>query len=442
MTLNCRLLIFCRFPEAGKAKTRLIPALGAEKAAQLHRRMTEYIVGVARSFRNEFGKKNILVTVYCTGAPLKDFRAWLGHDLHYRSQPSGTIGQRMQRAIETVTRENEATGATIIIGTDIPGLTADIISRAREGLNKNDVVLGPAADGGYYLIGMKSAHQDLFKEIDWGTEQVFEQTRKKVKGLDLRLAELPILSDVDRPNDLDMIRSNSHYKDIFDSNAVISVIIPTLNEAPVLGATLKQINRAENIEVIVVDGGSHDNSREIALKSGATILKVSQGRAAQLNRGASVAQGQILLFLHADTILPAGYANMIIHALDNPATVAGAFRFKTNDSRLPMRVVEWVANFRSTKLKYPYGDQGLFMKKRMFEEVGGFATMPIMEDLELVHRLRCRGRIITLPREAITSARRWQRLGIFRTTMINQLMILGLLCGMPIKKLADLYRRW
>ncbi len=218
------------------------------------------------------------------------------------------------------------------------------------------------------------------------------------------------------------------------------MIIPTLNEATVLGHTLKQLQQANNVEIIVVDGDSQDGTGQIATQFGADLFRVSTGRADQLNKGVENSKGRYLLFLHADTILPHNYDYLIRSALNNPNTVAGAFRFKTDTSSLAMRIVEWGTNFRSTVLQSPYGDQGLFMERRVFDEMGGFSTIPIMEDFELIRRLRRRGIIITLREQAMTSGRRWQQLGTIRTTIINQLMIVGFLLGVPAEKLRYLYR--
>ena len=154
----------------------------------------------------------------------------------------------------------------------------------------------------------------------------------------------------------------------------------------------------------------------------------------------AVASGRLLLFLHADTLLPDGYEELIRRALDRPATVAGAFRFRTDDSGAAMRLVEWGANIRSALFQWPYGDQGLFMEKRVFDELGGFLPLPIMEDYELVGRLRRRGPVVTLNEAAITSARRWQRLGALRTTARNLAMIAGYHAGVPPERLARFYR--
>lgn len=430
-----RILLFARYPVPGQAKTRLISELGTQGASRLHRRMTEHAVGVVRAAR---GDENTEVTICFTDAGQRDFRAWLGTDLRYAAQSSGDLGDRLQRAFETAFRNGSM--RTLAIGADVPGVSLEILLQAFSRLRERDVVLGPAADGGYYLIGMNHSRPELFTGMDWGTERVCAQTRDAIGRLGLTVAELPTLDDVDRPEDLPALRGDPRFADVWTGQPLISVIIPTLNEAGLLKQTLERIYQANGIEVIVADGNSRDATREIAAQTGAVVLEVPGERAAQQNAGAAAATGRLLLFLHVDTVLPDSYADQIRRALDCPATVAGAFRFRTDGVGPSMRLIEWGTNIRSAVFQWPYGDQGLFMEKRIFDELGGFAPLPIMEDFELVRRLRRRGRVVTLREAAVTSARRWQRLGALRTTLCNQAMIAGFLSGVSPERLARLYR--
>ncbi len=430
-----QLFVFARFPEPGKAKTRLIPALGAGGAARLSRRLTEHAVAVAR---DACKTGTLSLTVCSTSGRLRDFRAWLGSDLYLIKQSSGNIGERMRRVFEKAFAQG--TPGALLTGSDLPDISSDILQKAVTALNTHDVVLGPAADGGYYLIGMKRYHPELFAGINWGTEHVAEQTRAAIKRCGLTCAEVSELSDVDRPADLEELRNNPDFNDVFTNKPLISVIIPTLNEAEGLGTTIERVRRADEVEIIVADGGSRDTTRDSAAKAGAEVVTATGGRAAQLNAGAAKATGRHLLFLHADTLLPDSFDAALRRTLDNPATVAGAFRFQTAATTAGMRIVAWGTNIRSSLFQWPYGDQGLFLEKRVFEELGGFADMPIMEDFELVRRLRRRGRIVTAPEAVITSARRWKKLGILRTIARNQAMILGYFAGVKSESLARFYR--
>jgi uncharacterized protein len=437
MSFNNRILIFARYPVPGEAKTRLIPALGPEGAARLHRRMTESAVAVARTALLSRKELNTGITVCCAGAPIKAFRAWLGEDLHYEAQPSGDLGVRMNFALRTALQHDVA---ALVIGTDVPDITPAILAQAFEALRSHDVVLGPAGDGGYYLIGMKHLYPELFSGIEWGTERVWNQTCDITSGLGLKLSRLPMLGDVDRPGDLPLLRNDSRFTDCFTGKALLSVIIPTLNEADGIGRVLDRARKEPATEIIVVDGGSGDRTREIATGAGALVIQTPGGRARQQNAGAMAAKGRLLLFLHADTLLPENYGDGIRETLDDPSIVAGAFRFRTDGPGVAMRFIEWAANLRSCVMQLPYGDQGLFMEKRVFQEMDGFASMPIMEDFELVLRLRRRGTVATLRDSAVTSARRWRQLGVVRTTLINMIMVAGFRCGVPMERLNRFYR--
>jgi rSAM/selenodomain-associated transferase 2 len=160
-----------------------------------------------------------------------------------------------------------------------------------------------------------------------------------------------------------------------------------------------------------------------------------------MNMGAKKAKGELLLFLHADTILPPGFAAWIRKILAQPKVAAGAFSFSLDASSCGLKMIGWVANLRSRFLQMPYGDQGLFLRSSLFREVGGFRDMPIMEDFEFIRRLRRWGRIRISPIPIITSARRWHRVGLWRTTFLNQAIVLGYWAGIPPSRLARWYRK-
>jgi len=218
----------------------------------------------------------------------------------------------------------------------------------------------------------------------------------------------------------------------------ISIIIPALNEAESIGQTLDAA-ADEAAELIVVDGGSEDRTAEIARAHGATVVTSPRGRASQMNAGARIAHGEILLFLHADTLLPRGFAEASRRTLDQPGVAAGAFRLRIDGGGMRLRWVERTANWRSRSLQLPYGDQGFFLKAELFRSLGGFPELPLMEDLEMARRVRRRGRIAISPLAAVTSARRWERVGIVRATMLNQLFLLAYFLGMPPQRIAEWY---
>jgi rSAM/selenodomain-associated transferase 2 len=259
----------------------------------------------------------------------------------------------------------------------------------------------------------------LFHGIDWGGEQVFEQTLKAATGLQFKL--LRQLRDVDAPNDIP---------------PRISVVIPALNEEKYLAKTLEKVRDGFNVEIIVVDGGSTDGTK----KSFPDALECRDGRAAQQNMGAARAAGDLILFLHADTVLPDEWDWTIRKILADDSVALGAFTFSVRESFFGRNFIETTANRRSRIWKLPFGDQGLFMKRSVFEQLGGFPDLPIMEDYAFVRSARRLGRIVTVPEVAVTSGRRWKKHGVLKVTLINKLMILGYHLGIAPEKLARFYR--
>ncbi len=218
------------------------------------------------------------------------------------------------------------------------------------------------------------------------------------------------------------------------------MIIPVLNEAENIGLVISPIQRAENIEIIIVDGGSQDNTVEIAQGLGVKVIVTNRGRALQMNAGAKIATGEILLFLHGDTQLPLGFETEVRETFINSNIIAGAFQLKINGDQLSLRLIEKTVFWRSKYLQMPYGDQAIFIKASTFWEIGGFPEQLIMEDFEFIRRLNRLGRIEILSSSVITSGRRWKKLGVFKTTLINQLMIIGYYLGISPIKLSQWYR--
>ncbi|MBV6625085.1 MAG: TIGR04283 family arsenosugar biosynthesis glycosyltransferase [Rivularia sp. (in: Bacteria)] len=224
------------------------------------------------------------------------------------------------------------------------------------------------------------------------------------------------------------------------STAKISIIIPTLNESPNLKATLASTQTGTNLEVIVVDGGSDDNTVNIAESFGVKVISGYQNRACQMNAGAKNAEGDILLFLHADTLLPANFDEMIRTAMQQPSTVAGAFALRINAPDIGLRLVEWGVKWRSKLFQMPYGDQAIFITRNKFERIGGFPEVLIMEDFELIRQLKKAGNITLISASVITSPRRWLRKGILQTTLINQIVIIAYFLGVSPARIRSWYR--
>ena len=196
-----QLIIFTRYPEAGKAKTRLIPALGGVGAAELHRRMTETTIATSRELQKIYP---VSICVCFTGGSLTQMQNWLGHDLVYQPQHSGDLGDRLTHAFQAAF--DRGAKSVIAIGTDCPDLTSEILTLAFTELENHCLSIGAATDGGYYLIGLNQFIPSVFRDITWSTNIVFQQTLETARHLNLSIAVLPTLNDVDRPEDLQFLR--------------------------------------------------------------------------------------------------------------------------------------------------------------------------------------------------------------------------------------------
>jgi rSAM/selenodomain-associated transferase 2 len=219
----------------------------------------------------------------------------------------------------------------------------------------------------------------------------------------------------------------------------ISIIIPVLNEVQAIGPCLDQCLQYSGVEILVVDGGSQDGTRQEIQARGLSLLSSAPGRGTQQHQGALAAGGEILLFLHCDTRLPPHFIEHIASSLRHPKAVAGAFRLQLAAKGWGLRCIEAGANCRSAILQMPYGDQALFMHRATYFAVGGFPCQPILEDLGLVLRLRKRGRLVLAPAAVSSSARRWQRQGVLKTSFINQIMLLAWALGISPERLARWY---
>lgn len=423
---KCRLILFTRFPEPGQVKTRLAPVLGDSGAANIHREMTEHTFNVCNSLP---GVDQGLLEIRYTGGEKQQMQSWLGRSLEYVPQVGDNLGERMSHAFAENFQQRKK--RVVLIGTDSPQLSIVHLKLAFEALKKHDMVIGPSQDGGYYLLGLKRWHNTLFETIDWGTDKVYDQTIQKAKELGWSVHDLETLKDVDLPEDLFL----------WDNvvNQYISIVIPTLNEEEYIADTLDRIMPLSYGEVIVVDGGSQDNTVEIAQDWGATVIPSRPSRGVQMNTGARAARGDILLFLHADTQLPQDYAESIRNAMQNMQKLGGYFRLKFAPTSFLLRIKERKIFWRTHYLKLPFGDQAYFVRASVFHQIGRFPGIPIMEDVEFIRNLRRLGETVFLKRPVLTSSRRFLRHGPTRTTWRNKVVFFGYLLGVSPERLAKFY---
>ncbi len=198
----------------------------------------------------------------------------------------------------------------------------------------------------------------------------------------------------------------------------LSVIIPALNEERDIGPVLERATSIHADEVIVVDGGSRDATREIAKRLASHVIESPRGRALQMNAGAKAAHGDVLLFLHADTMLSPETKGVIQEVLSDPQVVGGRFDIRLDRAGWLYGLVASLVNLRSRLTKIATGDQAIFVRREVFEQIGGFSEIPLMEDVEFSRRLKKLGKIACLHKKVVTSARRWERRGPIKTILL------------------------
>ena len=219
----------------------------------------------------------------------------------------------------------------------------------------------------------------------------------------------------------------------------VTCVVPVYNEIRVLPRLLPELRRLQaEAEVVLVDGGSDDGSAEMLSQSGLRWLRSERGRAAQMNAGAAAGTGDVILFLHADTRLPLDAARRALEACRGGAN-AGFFRGRLDSTRPLLRLVGWLMNWRSRLTRIATGDQALFVRREVFERTGGFPALPLFEDVELSARLRREGGVVALRESVVTSARRWERHGAWRTILRMWHLRALYALGFPADRLARRY---
>jgi len=397
------IIVYAKAPVPGQVKTRLIPKLGEAGATKLHEAFVEDTLTMVSTLAEVFDIE--LHTDVQTNA-----WSWLGVR---RIQREGDLGTKLYAAL------SEALGSgrplALIVGSDSPTLPAEFLEDLAR-VNA-DVALGPAKDGGFYAIGCRATHPEMFAGVTWSSANTRAQTKDAVRRCNLEIAEGREWFDVDEPEDLDLLvqskpagRTLNVLKDlgVMLSSPWISIVIPTLNEAASIGHTLETVLALGNgAQVIVADGQSDDETARIAREYPVTVLSSSRGRGLQLRTGAEQATGEVLWFLHADSIPPPDSHHQIREALQSPQIAGGNFDLLFDgDSRAARQLTRIYPHLR--KLGLCYGDSGIFVRREVYQAAGGFRAYPIFEDLDLIKRIRRHGRFLHLDSQIVTSSRRFE----------------------------------
>ena len=222
----------------------------------------------------------------------------------------------------------------------------------------------------------------------------------------------------------------------------LSVIVPTVNEAALIAGFLAHLReRIPGAEIIVVDGGSNDQTAALATPRADRVLQSPRGRARQMNAGAAAASGEILWFLHADSLVPADALGRLAQSLVNPEMVGGCFRLRFPRRRWVYRISDSLGNVAVDLFRIALGDHGIFCRRATFARVGGYPDVPLMEDAEFYRRLRRAGRVRQLPAYIVSSPRRYEQHGPVRTTVFYLVILTLYLAGVRPETLLTVYRR-
>ena len=445
-------ILFTRVPEPGKTKTRLMPDYTPEECAAIH-------TGFLNTIAFEAGNVYADLRVYATPS-VEDpsFRSLFPGNAEFFLQEGADLGERMERAL-TETLEAGYDFA-VLVGTDLPELTAEDFRCAFRILEQRDAVLGPTGDGGYWLIGLKAPSHAPFGPKEYGTDSVFEQTLSGLRSAGLTVGTVRTLDDVDTPDDLAAFRERTRLKRTgklpfpkteLPDDARLSVIIPSYNEMSTLPALLPQLEpfRAassvwrERIEFLFADGGSTDGTVDYLIEQGWPVLRTAKGRANQMNEAVLQTSGDVLFFLHCDSEVPPDFPEEIFEVLKTYE--AGCFGIDYRTGGLGMKVNAVYANrIRLKQQHIMFGDQGIFLTRSIFFKAGMFPPLPLMEDLQLSLSLRDMGVVPGLAKNRIyTSPRRHPDRGFFRQMIsLHQYPELRKLyrTGAPMTEIVERYQ--
>ncbi|MGH9711823.1 MAG: TIGR04283 family arsenosugar biosynthesis glycosyltransferase [Candidatus Acidiferrales bacterium] len=426
MNQRACICVFAKPPVPGRVKTRLVPLLGTNGAAEL---ATVFLQDTWAAASALPWAKPVLASTEegqldCLPGPIE---IWL--------QGEGDLGVRLENIVRRALHNHRY---AIAIGADSPGLPARFLEQAQEALARVDAVIGPCEDGGFYLLGLRNCPEGLFSGIRWSAPTTCEETIAKVRAAGLVIHVLDLWFDVDTAEDLKKLNSLTSSsqihapktKDFLEIHPAAcatvqplkcSVVIPALNELEYLPRALASLEKQTWIhEVIVADGGSTDGTSEwLPAQNFVRVIDAPAGKGNQLNAGARASSGDVFLFLHADCHLPLDAGESIATRLQSPEVAGGCFEvcFNTGHSG-SLKLVAAGINLRSRLARVGTGDQGIFVRRSIFEQVGGCPDWPLFEDVELVRRIKRVGRFAILRSRLLVSPRRHLARGVFRTVLL------------------------
>lgn len=435
-------IIFTRIPVPGKTKTRMMPYLTAKGCAALH---TCFL----KDIRIACEKTGYDIFVYYSPeGEMNELTAILGTDKQYREQRGTGLGARMSAAICEVLAEGYDT--CLLTGTDVPELTGEILTDAAVKLRTKDIVFGPTRDGGYYLIGMKKPYPEAFDGQTYGHGSVLTNTTAYLKEKGISVGYVRALQDMDVPADLSAYRARMKKQPELRvkftgkyllRNLKISIIIPVYNEEKTIENMVNQLRPLKSrCEIIFVDGQSTDRTRAL-IGSEFEVIECPKGRAAQMNAGARRSTGDVLFFLHCDSELPEKPLEEIRYVMRRYR--AGCFGIGFHSKNFFMLTCRLISNVRAVAGKLMFGDQGIFIERELFFEMGGFPDIPLMEDYQFSMDLKAQEITPGMTFHRIyTSDRRFPKGTIAKLKVMWVMNRLRKMYrqGTPAAKLANYYR--
>lgn len=403
------IIVFTRVPLPGMTKTRLMPYLTPRQCGCLHKC---FLLDIKKACGEVDAQIFVAYTPDTGVGVLEDI---FGGSCIFIPQRGDGLGERMQQAIAEVLARGYQ--KCVLIGGDIPELRAAHLQRAFRELTDKDVVFGPTKDGGYYLVGMKKNHPVVFESQQYGKGEVFRSTVRAARRAAITVGYTYCLADIDTPLDIHGYRERMRRQKslrrsatgrYLTANLKVSIIIPIYNEEKTIIPMLNQLLSLEKkAEIIFVDGGSTDKTLSIIDES-FTVLHSPKGRQRQMNLGAQKSDGDVLFFLHCDSELPPKALSQIKAVMQRYRV--GCFGIAFHSHNFFMWTCQVISNHRIKDRKVMFGDQGIFIERALFEEIGMYQDIPIMEDYQLSLTLKEKGEPLGITKNRIfTSARRFPK---------------------------------